>query len=251
MAIHKIADQRNFEFRLETDIFDYGIAEYLDHSTLLVYIALCHHAQRDQNFPLISQLMAECALDKRTIENALQLLEKNHLIKITHQQDHKIYAVQSVREAIQYNGWPKLEPADMPCEEPEISETEFLLNLNTAPTPEPEPPFDEPVPPSPTDTPIQPAAAKPSITTITTESCPYCNERGLIEYARIRDGKVRYMPCDHNPVTIKGEALKREAEIGTIREGYKQPVDFSQLKIKLGLMQEKEEKKEGSQMESG
>jgi hypothetical protein len=38
MAVHKIVDQRTFKFRLETDIFDYGIAEYLSHSVLLVYM---------------------------------------------------------------------------------------------------------------------------------------------------------------------------------------------------------------------
>jgi hypothetical protein len=181
---------------------------------------------------LVSQLIAECALDKRTVINALQLLEKNHLIKITHQQDQKTYAVQSVREAIQHNGWQKLEPADIPFEEPEISETEFSLNLNAAPAsePEPQPPVYGPEPFLPVDTPAQPAAAaKPSITTITTEKCPYCNERGLIEYVRIRDSKVAYMPCDHNPVTIKSEALKREADVGTIWEGCGQAVDFAKL----------------------
>jgi hypothetical protein len=53
------------------------------------------------------------------------------------------------------------------------------------------------------------------------------------------------MPCDHNPVTIKGEALKREADVGTIREGCEQPVDFSKLKLRLGLIMPKQEEKGG------
>jgi hypothetical protein len=64
---------------------------------------------------------------------------------------------------------------------------------------------------------------------------------GLIEYVRIHDGKIYYMPCGHNPATIKGDALKREADIGTIKNGCEQPVDFTKLKIRLGLVVPKEE----------
>jgi len=50
------------------------------------------------------------------------------------------------------------------------------------------------------------------------------------------------MPCDHNPATIKGEALKREAEIGSMQNGCKQPVDFTEKKKKLGLIPVGQEK---------
>jgi uncharacterized protein YqjF (DUF2071 family) len=104
------------------------------------------------------------------------------------------------------------------------------------------------VPFLPADTHAQQAPAKSTITTIatiTTEKCHDSNERGLIEYVRYHDGKVYYMPCDHNPATIIGEALKREADVGTIKNGCEQPVDFTKLKIRLGLIVPKEEKKEG------
>lgn len=223
MTIHKIANQRTFEFRLETDIFDYGIAEYIGHSALLIYIALCHRAQKDETFPLVSQLIAECALDKRTIIDAQQLLQKNHLIHITYQQDNKTYAVQSVREAVQHNDWQKLAPADMPLEEIEIPDITPLPYFEQLSNP---PPFFDPAYLSP-DTHTHQAAPK---STITTATCPYCNERGLIEYVRIHNGKAYYMPCDYNPATIKNEALKRESEIGSAQEGYEKPVDFLKLK---------------------
>ncbi len=92
------------------------------------------------------------------------------------------------------------------------------------------------------DAPAHQAAAKPTITTVT---CPYCNEHGLIKYVISYGSKVYYMPYDYNPAALKGEALKREAEISTIQNGCEQPVDFTEKKKKLGLIPVGQEKKVG------
>lgn len=212
MATSKIRDQRHFEFRLEHEIFDYGIAEHIGNAALIVYFALCHHTHDNNRcFPSISHLIAECNLDNQTIDSSIQTLKQHHLIEIIPHPQGDTYLINSVRDAIQKNDWPKLNIADTPYEEPRQKETEIFSDLE-------QPPVLGPI----TWKNHYPLSNIPP-KHIATKDCPYCNERGLIKIVDKDNGYFRYYPCDHETETIKILIAGKNVKIESAKKGYKDP----------------------------
>lgn len=61
------------------------------------------------------------------------------------------------------------------------------------------------------------------------KDCPYCNERGMIEWRN--HIRMDILDCPHDPDEIKRLALKKEATIGTAKLGYDDPAGLKKPKI--------------------
>ena len=61
------------------------------------------------------------------------------------------------------------------------------------------------------------------------KDCPYCNERGMIEWRN--HIRMDILDCPHDPDEIKRLALKKEATIGTAKPGYNDPAGLKVPKI--------------------
>lgn len=60
----------------ENEVFDTGIARHIGGSALLVYLALCRHADNSgRSFPFVKRLQAECGLSNWAIAKSLRTLE--------------------------------------------------------------------------------------------------------------------------------------------------------------------------------
>ncbi|MDM8560081.1 helix-turn-helix domain-containing protein [Candidatus Parabeggiatoa sp. HSG14] len=219
MANSKIKDDRQFIFQLESEIFDYAIAEYIGHNALIIYIALCHHLQSNTDFPSLYQLATRCNLDKKAINQAVQVLMQYQLIEVSHQQDNKIYSIKSVQEAIQRNGWHKPSLVNVPIEEPEIVESEPPVSHFETP---PEPPQLSTPPPIKNDVP-PPASQNKPINTIAVKDCPYCDDEGRLRFIDQISGHFDMFFCDHEINRIKALAVNKKAKITSAKKGYEYP----------------------------
>jgi hypothetical protein len=110
-ATRQIKDGRKLGIWYSEDaVFDYGIAKYIGTSSLVVYFALCRHADRNgKAFPSVGLLTQECAMSNRLIAKSTRILKQVGLIEIErHKHQHNIYYVKSIKEAISLNGWTKI-----------------------------------------------------------------------------------------------------------------------------------------------
>jgi len=109
--IAKIKEQRKLGiWYSEDDVFDYGVAKYVGSSALLVYFALCRHADTDgKAFPSVKLLMEECNFSNRVVAKSTQILNQFGLIEIERAMHHyNVYRVNSVKKVIALNEWKKI-----------------------------------------------------------------------------------------------------------------------------------------------
>lgn len=97
-------------FWTENTLFDYGIADHIGSSALIVYFALCRHAnKKGLCFPSVQLLQLETGLSNKIIAKATQILKQFHLLDIRREKhQHNIYTVKPVIKAIQLNAWKKV-----------------------------------------------------------------------------------------------------------------------------------------------
>jgi len=107
----KIEDKRKLGiWYSEDDVFDYGVAKHVGGSALLVYFALCRHANsKGKAFPSIKLLMKECDLSNRVVAKSTQVLKRLGLIEIKREKhQYNVYYIKSIKVAITLNNWQKI-----------------------------------------------------------------------------------------------------------------------------------------------
>lgn len=194
------------------EILDYGIAKYIGHFALVVYLALRHHAHSKNPPPLtLSRLMRECHLDKKTIVKSIRLLKQHRLLEVIHQKaQDNIYIVRSIPDAIRFNQWPKISDIEQ-MQQPSLQKKTITDNSPSY--------TEQPLtPPPPIPVKVEPL--------ILTDDCPYCNERGLLRLVDARTGHFNYVPCNHNLDRIKTLILSKRGQIiiESAKPGYQEPI---------------------------
>jgi len=109
--ITKIRDKRKLGvWYSEDEVFDYGVAKHVGGSALLVYFALCRHANNEgKAFPSIKLLMEECDLSNRVVAKSTRILKRLGLIEIEREKhQYNVYYVKSIKAAIALNNWQKI-----------------------------------------------------------------------------------------------------------------------------------------------
>jgi len=77
----EVRDFRDKEYFIADDVFLNGFAKSMDRSEILVYLALCRHANKDQvSYPSIPYLADKFGLSERQVKRAIQGLEERNMV---------------------------------------------------------------------------------------------------------------------------------------------------------------------------
>jgi len=77
----EVRDFRDKEYFIADDVFLNGFAKNMDRSEILVYLALCRHANKDQvSYPSIPYLADKFGLSERQVTRAIQGLEDRNMV---------------------------------------------------------------------------------------------------------------------------------------------------------------------------
>ena len=107
----KIEDrQKRGWFWIENGIFDYGIANQIGSSALIVYFALCRHANREgKSFPSVKKLQFETGLSNKVIANSIDTLKHYNLLEVQREKhQHNLYTIKTVYNSICLNKKEKI-----------------------------------------------------------------------------------------------------------------------------------------------
>lgn len=88
-------------FWIENGIFDYGIANQIGSSALIVYFALCRHANKEgKSFPSVKKLQFETGLSNKVIANSIDILKHCNLLEVQREKhQYNIYTIKTVDNA--------------------------------------------------------------------------------------------------------------------------------------------------------
>ena len=107
----KIEDgQKRGWFWIENGIFDYGIANQIGSSALIIYFALCRHANKEgKSFPSVKKLQFETGLSNKIIANSIDTLKRYNLLEVQREKhQHNIYTIKIVDKYIYLNNKKKI-----------------------------------------------------------------------------------------------------------------------------------------------